>query len=389
MIESENGVRTIFQSAGIVLTAFPALAGVLATRADVGYGGPEHRSYPKPFLGGHAMRSPTMRSGLALWVLFVLAGMFVSCQSKPDESAPSEIKATAKQQGAEIKELNEAVKATAQQKELAEVTAAVAQLKADRAKSTAESVKTAAELAEMKAALAKVKTEWSEAREKWDADREEVARLRKAVALLIVSGKQPGSEEGPPQVRPPQGPPPRRLLPPTIDAEAAGAKAVEMFDADKDGKLSGAELDQCPGLKAAIAQVDPSGAKEVTAEKITARIKAWQASRLGRMSLSCTVTRNGKPLEGATVNFVPEKFLGENIQTATGRTDANGVAMVSIPLSGNPGDPPGVAPGLYHVEITKAGDDIPAKYNTKTTLGQEVAIDARGLAEGIAFKLDY
>ena len=138
---------------------------------------------------------PTMRSGLALWVLLVLSGLFVGCQSKPDDAALSEIKGTAKQLAAEIKQLNETVKATAQQKELAEVTAAVAQLKAELATSTAESAKAAAELAEVKAELAKMKAQWNESREKWEAVGEELARLRKTVALLFAAQVNPPSGE--------------------------------------------------------------------------------------------------------------------------------------------------------------------------------------------------
>ena len=87
-----------------------------------------------------------------------------------------------------------------------------------------------------------------------------------------------------------------RVYPPRIDAKKAGRLAMEMFDANKDGKLTGKELDKCPGLKAACtrsamapATVDPAGTG-VTAEMITERIIAWQASRLGRMSLRCMVT---------------------------------------------------------------------------------------------------
>ena len=57
-----------------------------------------------------------------------------------------------------------------------------------------------------------------------------------------------------------------RLFPPAIDAKAAGAKAIKLYDANNDGKLSGEELDKCPGLKAAIDQVDPSGKGEITAD---------------------------------------------------------------------------------------------------------------------------
>lgn len=185
---------------------------------------------------------------------------------------------------------------------------------------------------------------------------------------------------------------PPRLKPPAINASAAGSQAMEMYDTDKDGKISGAELDKCPALKAAIGQIDDTGEGVVTAAKITARVKKWQDSKLGRMSLSCTVLRNGAPLSDAEVKFVPEKFLGDEIKTASGKTDKNGVAMISVPVAerveGKLPDPPGVAPGLYRVEVTK-GSEVPAKYNTETTLGQEVALDAKGIQEGIKFNLSY
>ena len=146
-----------------------------------------------------------------------------------------------------------------------------------------------------------------------------------------------------------------------------------------------------PGLKAAIAKVDPGGSGEITADMIAERIRAWQRSRLGRMSLACSVLHNGKALARAEVRFVPEKFLGMvgDQWIATGKTDQNGMAMLSIPISGAREDPPEVAPGMYRVEITKEGEAIPAKYNTATVFGQEVANDAAGIQEGIRFDLDY
>ncbi len=176
---------------------------------------------------------------------------------------------------------------------------------------------------------------------------------------------------------------PGRVYPPGYNS-SAGSDAIAAFDTNKDGKISGDELNKCPGLKAALARLDPSGKGEVTADMITARIQAWKNSKLGRMSYSCSVTYNGRPLAGAEVKLVPEKFLGEYVKTAVGKTDQNGMAMIST------GDtPPGIAPGFYRVEITKDGLNIPAKYNTDTILGAEVAQDAQEIMEGVRFNLSF
>ncbi len=179
-----------------------------------------------------------------------------------------------------------------------------------------------------------------------------------------------------------------RLRLPSINASSAAAKAMEMYDADKNGAISGAELDKCPGLKAALNQFDSSGKGAITAAMITARIKQWQEKKIARMQLDCTVLRDGKPLAGAEVKFVPETFLGDDVKTASGKTDNRGRARISIPTASR-ADPPGVALGLYRVEITKAGDNIPAQYNTETTLGQEVALDSPAVQKGIQFNLKY
>jgi hypothetical protein len=95
------------------------------------------------------------------------------------------------------------------------------------------------------------------------------------------------------------------------------------------------------------------------------------------------VTLDGRGLEGATVDFVPEEFLGSDARPASGVTGPGGMTMVSVPV--NPADPgaTGVAPGFYRVEITsKGGTAIPAKYNIETTLGCEVAKDSDWQMQG-------
>jgi hypothetical protein len=181
-------------------------------------------------------------------------------------------------------------------------------------------------------------------------------------------------------------------MPQSKFSSSAGADAIKTYDTDKDGKISGAELDKCPALKAAMAEVDPSGKGEITADMIDARIKAWIETKLARQTVSCTVLRNGKPFAGATVTFVPEKFLGPAVETAGGTTEKHGIAMLSVATSG-PRDPPGMGPGFYRVVITKEGMKIPEKYSAEATtvLGREIARDAAGLKDmkGIKFDLKF
>ncbi|MGD0382662.1 MAG: hypothetical protein ABSA77_04005 [Thermoguttaceae bacterium] len=179
---------------------------------------------------------------------------------------------------------------------------------------------------------------------------------------------------------------PARIVPPSIDADAAGREAIKLYDKDNDGKISGAELDKVPSLLKGLPNFPSTKEKGVTAADITARIKAWQATRTGRMGgVTCKVTRNGKPLAGANVKFVPEKFLGGNMPECSGTTGMDGNARISVPLTG-PDDVAGVPPGYYRVEITMSDGSIPAKYNTQTMFGEEIFPDKRG-GGGISFDI--
>jgi hypothetical protein len=174
---------------------------------------------------------------------------------------------------------------------------------------------------------------------------------------------------------------PKRITAPSIDAEAAGQEAIKLYDANKDNKISGAELDKVPCLIPTLAIIKSTKEKGVTAADITARIKAWQQTRIGRMgSVIVSVTRNGKPLVGAEVKFVPEKFMGDNLPicTSTSPTGPDGKTEISEPIG--PGDPKGVPPGYYRVEITMPDGSVPAKYNTQTIYGEEIYPDIRRMS---------
>jgi hypothetical protein len=178
-----------------------------------------------------------------------------------------------------------------------------------------------------------------------------------AVSLIIQSGCMRGATT---------------IKPPSIDASSAGQEAITLFDTNKDGKISGAEFDKVPSLKKSLAAKAKQG---ITAEDIAERIRQWQETKVGKIgSVNCQVLKNGKPLADAVVKFVPEKFLGANMPVCEGNTNADGNTSLASPVQGAD-DVPGVAPGFYRVEITKAGEKIPAKYNTATIFGEEIASD--------------
>ena len=104
---------------------------------------------------------------------------------------------------------------------------------------------------------------------------------------------------------------------------------MELYDANHDGFLDAKELEQVPGLKAAIKQIDANHDGKITEQEIADRIKFWTDSRMGRMSVKCRVLHNGKPLVGAKVVFVPEKFLGGTLQPGSGTSATMGFAQIT------------------------------------------------------------
>jgi hypothetical protein len=179
---------------------------------------------------------------------------------------------------------------------------------------------------------------------------------------------------------------PSRIEPPSISPGGSADQAMEMYDADDDGYLAGAELDQVPGLKAAIETLDTDKDGKVSEDEIAERIETWQSTRLGLLPITLTVTINGVPLQNATVTFEPEPFLGDEIKPASSKTDEFGGGAPTVPKELRPDPqrtPAGIALGLYRVKISKVVNNketIPRKYNEDTVIGQEVAPDVPALA---------
>ena len=203
------------------------------------------------------------------------------------------------------------------------------------------------------------------------------------VLLLVAIGSLTGCGGGPSAV-----------LPPDIDADDAAALAMETYDTDGNGLIEGAELENAPSLNAAMATLDTDNDGKVSEDEIAERIRSWQSSRVGITTIRCQVVMGGRPLAGAVVTFDPEDFLGEYVLEAVGTSDSLGFVTPKIPKENRPAPdtPPGLQLGFYKVRISQIVDGtekIAAKYNSETTLGQQVASDDPGVvSHRILFRLE-
>jgi hypothetical protein len=129
-----------------------------------------------------------------------------------------------------------------------------------------------------------------------------------------------------------------------------------------------------------VGKYDSDGDGKVSREEIRARFQTWGNQKLAFMGASFVVQLDGQPLDGATVNFVPEPYLGENVKPASGMTGPTGLARLQhadefLPKTANGRVIPGVFGGTYKIEVTHPSRTIPAKYNTATEIGEEIAFD--------------
>jgi len=163
------------------------------------------------------------------------------------------------------------------------------------------------------------------------------------------------------------------LTAPSYSPDKAAQQAMAEYDANHDGYLDAKELERCPALKNSLDSMDTNGDHRLSAEEITARIRAYQTSGVALMATGCQVRLDGKPLQGATVKYLPEKFMGSSIKPASGVSDDRG----GVVLTAEGEKVAGVQPGFYRVQVSKkdAGGQemIPARYNQDTLLGAQVS----------------
>lgn len=160
---------------------------------------------------------------------------------------------------------------------------------------------------------------------------------------------------------------------PKIDAQAAAAQAIEMFDNNGDDTLDDQELKQCPGLAEGKNRADTNGDGRLTKDEITQRIEFWNDSRKLLCAPTFEVSINRLFFPDIEVVLEPEPFLKKWLSEARDKTDSTGRVLLS-----NTDLPNGLFMGYYRVTASlPAGprQQLPARYNEKTELGIEITDD--------------
>lgn len=173
-----------------------------------------------------------------------------------------------------------------------------------------------------------------------------------------------------------------------IDVAKAVDGAMSQYDKDGDKVLSGEELEACPGIQSSLKDYDKDGDKQVSADELGQRLQELIDAPVRSIGPLLQFKMNGRFVEGATVELIPEKFLEHGMFRATGTTDQMGMASVKLVQEGLPEDLKdvhGVPLGLYRVSVTHPRMKLPASVNTETTLGLEIDINSSG--DPIQFKL--
>lgn len=163
---------------------------------------------------------------------------------------------------------------------------------------------------------------------------------------------------------------------PSVDAESAAEKALNLYDKDANGWLDKTELTACPGILGAIERYDTDRNNRISGEEIAARLAALFSSGVGLTPVSCNVVLGGQPLSGAKLRFSPDPFLEGALKPATGTTDDQGRVNIAIPDDQLPSDQHGLRamqPGVYRVEI-----EHPSVKHPALPLGCEIDPTSRG-----------
>lgn len=171
---------------------------------------------------------------------------------------------------------------------------------------------------------------------------------------------------------------PRAIERVDVDLDATAQRAIAQLDSNSDGKIDEKEVRAAPGLAEAFARADKDDNQSLSAQEIGDYMNVIVDGSPAIFALEFELSYRGRPLDQATVTLVPESFQGDQFKPASGVSDADGFADVTMAAEDLPfeGSPFGVRPGLYRIQITSNKQNIPTKYNSNTELGIELSLSA-------------
>jgi hypothetical protein len=162
---------------------------------------------------------------------------------------------------------------------------------------------------------------------------------------------------------------PARVPIPDWDPPGFADAILPKLDTNGDGLIDQRELNTAPGLAAGARRIDSDRDGKLSRDELAARFAKYRDRQLGLTSKEFRVTHNGRPLVGAEVRLVPEFFLNDVIEPATGTTIGQGIVRPSVA-----GQPMALlAPGYYRVEVTSPSGKLAPMFNSATNLGVEVS----------------
>lgn len=172
--------------------------------------------------------------------------------------------------------------------------------------------------------------------------------------------------------------PPSRIYQIDASSTTLAAALIDEGDKDKNRALSTDELKSMPYVAPMAAAYDANRDHLLSEQEIADRLGSVVFDpRKALATGEFVVTRKGSPLAGAEVRLLPAPGLVDYLPIATGKSNRDGIARMTMEAEHRPANAPNVAglirPGLYRIEVTHPSIPVPAKYNEQTTLGVEVS----------------
>jgi hypothetical protein len=164
---------------------------------------------------------------------------------------------------------------------------------------------------------------------------------------------------------------PSRIEAPSWDPDGFADAIMEKLDKNSDASLDQAELAGAPGLAWGAIYIDTDKNKSLSRDELVARFQRYVDMRVGLTSKQIQFSYKGRPLGGAKVTLVPEFFLTDVIEPASGEVAPEGIVG---PITEG-AEVPGVRAGYYRVVVESPNVKIPAKYSSADTtpLGVEIS----------------